>query len=158
MVHPLGLATKGPRWYLVADTDAGLRTFRVDRVRSVERTGDPVVRPEGFDLEESWRLVSDQVDELWAAVRARGTAVPESISMLRGILGSRLRIGPTGPDGRVEVEIAGPWLRALAGELAGYGVAARAPRTPELREQLAQIGAELIATYASDEPASTNLV
>src|SRR3954471_6919116 len=23
VVHPLGLATKGPRWYLVADTDAG---------------------------------------------------------------------------------------------------------------------------------------
>jgi predicted DNA-binding transcriptional regulator YafY len=159
VVHPLGLATKGPRWYLVADTDAGLRTFRVDRVRSVERTGDPVVRPEGFDLEESWRLVSDQVDQLWAAVRARGTAVPESISMLRGILGSRLRIGPTGPDGRVEVEIAGAFLRALAGELAGYGALLELHEPPELREQLAQIGAELIATYARpNEPASTELV
>ena len=145
VVHPLGLATKGPRWYLVADTDAGLRTFRVDRVRSVERTGDPVVRPDGFDLEESWRLVSDEVDQLWAAVRARGTAAPESISMLRGILGSRLRIGPTGPDGRVEVEIAGPFLRALAGELAGYGALLELHEPPELREQLAQIGAELIA-------------
>ena len=31
LVHPLGLATKGSAWYLVADTDAGLRTFRVDR-------------------------------------------------------------------------------------------------------------------------------
>ena len=39
VVHPLGLASKGPSWYLVADTEAGLRTFRVDRVTAVEPTG-----------------------------------------------------------------------------------------------------------------------
>ena len=115
VVHPLGLATKGPRWYLVADTDTGMRTFRVDRVTSVEPTGEPVVRPDGFDLAESWRLIADEVDQLWAAVRARGTAAPGSVSLLRGILGNRLRIGPTREDGRVEVEIGGPSLRALAG-------------------------------------------
>src|SRR5207249_1816284 len=41
VVHPLGLAAKGAVWYLVADTDAGLRTFRVDRISSVEPTGEP---------------------------------------------------------------------------------------------------------------------
>src|ERR1700716_3577247 len=30
-VHPLGLVAKGSVWYLVADTDAGMRTFRVWR-------------------------------------------------------------------------------------------------------------------------------
>src|SRR6266550_3482846 len=29
VVHPLGLAMKGTVWYLVADTDGGMRTFRV---------------------------------------------------------------------------------------------------------------------------------
>ena len=33
-VHPLGLATKKQVWYLVANTDAGLRTSRIDRVPS----------------------------------------------------------------------------------------------------------------------------
>ena len=55
---PLGLAAKGSVWYLVADTDAGLRTFRVDRVISVERTGERAVRPPGFDLGEAWRLIT----------------------------------------------------------------------------------------------------
>ena len=44
VVHPLGLATKGKVWYLVADTEAGLRTFRVDRVtvgRADGRAGGP---------------------------------------------------------------------------------------------------------------------
>src|SRR5207237_11384 len=47
VVHPLGLAAKGEVWYLVANTDAGLRTFRVDRMTSVEPTGERVVRPDG---------------------------------------------------------------------------------------------------------------
>ena len=75
--------------------------------------------------------------------------------MLRGILGSRLRIGPTGADGRVEVEIAGPFLRTLAGELAGYGALLELHEPPELHDQLAQIGAELVATYAHNS--ATNL-
>ena len=43
-VHPLGLVEKGSVWYLVADTDAGLRTFRVSRVRGRDghrRSGRP---------------------------------------------------------------------------------------------------------------------
>ncbi len=52
-VHPLGLAAKGTAWYLVADTEAGLRTFRVDRITAVVATGEPVVRPEGFELTEA---------------------------------------------------------------------------------------------------------
>jgi predicted DNA-binding transcriptional regulator YafY len=41
VVHPLGLAAKGTVWYLIAGTDAGLRTFRVDRVTSSRGTGAP---------------------------------------------------------------------------------------------------------------------
>src|SRR6195952_1690265 len=47
-VHPLGLVAKGSVWYLVGDTDAGMRTFRVWRVRSVELTDEPARRPPGF--------------------------------------------------------------------------------------------------------------
>ncbi|MDQ1384347.1 MAG: hypothetical protein QOG65_1726, partial [Actinomycetota bacterium] len=74
VIHPLGLAAKGSVWYLVAHTDAGLRTFRVDRVTAVAGTGDEVVRPEGFDLADAWRLISAEVDQLRAPVRVRAAA------------------------------------------------------------------------------------
>ena len=74
VVHPLGLASKGSSWYLVASTADGLRTFRVDRITSVEPTGDPVVRPDGFDLAEAWRLIADEVDQRRTPLVARGTA------------------------------------------------------------------------------------
>ena len=43
-VHPLGLVVKRTVWYLVAHAEAGLRTFRVGRVRSVVVTDEPVHR------------------------------------------------------------------------------------------------------------------
>src|SRR4051794_1621424 len=46
--HPLGLVSKGSTWYLIADTAAGMRTFRVWRVQSVELTDEPAVRPPDF--------------------------------------------------------------------------------------------------------------
>jgi predicted DNA-binding transcriptional regulator YafY len=55
-VDPLGLVLKGAAWYLVAAAQrpAGLRSFRVDRVRSVQPLDRPVVRPESFDLATAW--------------------------------------------------------------------------------------------------------
>jgi predicted DNA-binding transcriptional regulator YafY len=149
VVHPLGLAAKGLAWYLVAGTEAGLRTFRVDRVAGVVGTGHPVERPEGFDLAEAWRLVTDQFDQQWAIARARGLADPAMVHVLRQIFGNRLRIGPTSADGRVAIEAVAPSLRVLAGELAGLGSSVEVQEPDELRELLATIGAELVSSYGA---------
>jgi predicted DNA-binding transcriptional regulator YafY len=151
VIHPLGLASKGPVWYLVADTDAGLRTFRIDRVTAAAPTGDPVVRPEGFDLEEAWKLITESVDARWKwGMTARGVATQEIVGILRMVFGTRVRIGPTGADGRVDVEIGGSDERSLAGELAGFGAMVEVLEPASLRAQLKAIGAELTATYSSD--------
>jgi predicted DNA-binding transcriptional regulator YafY len=147
-VHPLGLAAKGETWYLVADTDAGLRTFRVDRVTSIEPTGEPVVRPDGFELSEAWRLITDQIEERRAPLRARAWAQPAMVPLCRWVLGTRVRIGPSGRDGRVEVELRGHSIRSLAGEIAGFGAGLEVIEPAELRDLLAEIGAELAKTYA----------
>jgi predicted DNA-binding transcriptional regulator YafY len=146
VVHPLGLATKRSTWYLVADTDNGLRTFRVDRITSVEFTGEPVARPEGFDLEQSWRLVTEQVDAQWHA-HAHGAALPDIVPTLRMVFGTRIRIGPPRRDGRVQVEMGGWSEVELAGQLAGFGSAVEVLDPPELRDRLARLGAELTVTY-----------
>jgi predicted DNA-binding transcriptional regulator YafY len=149
VVHPLGLATKGQSWYLVADTDAGLRTFRVDRVAAVTATGEPVRRPAGFDLAEAWRLITDEVDQQRSPYVARGTAAPEVVGLLRMMFGVRVRIGPKNGHGRVEIEVRGATDRALAGELAGLGALVEVLEPSEIRALLAEIGAELTTTYGS---------
>ena len=133
VVHPLGVAAKGAGWYLVASTDAGLRTFRVDRMSSVEPTGEAVVRPEGFDLTEAWRLITDEVDKRRMPVVARGLMSSGMVWLLRTMFGNRVRIGPPGVDGRVEVELRGHSIRSLAGETAGLGCMLEVLDPPELR-------------------------
>ena len=152
VVHPLGLASKGTAWYLVAGTAGGLRTFRVDRITSVEPTGEPVVRPPGFVLTEAWRLISDEVDQRRAPVLARALASSGVVGILRMAFGTRVRIGPPGDGGRIEVELRGHNVEALAGEIAGFGGAVEVLEPPEVRRRLAHIGHELGSLYAPASP------
>ena len=148
VVHPLGLAAKGTAWYLVADTEAGLRTFRVDRVTSVEPTGEPAVRPDGFDLAEAWKLITGAVEELRAPMHAQALVRPEIVWECRGTFGSRVRIGPTVPDGRVEVEIRGHTACSLAGEVAAFGDMLEVLGPPEVIAELLRLAGELTALYS----------
>ena len=134
-VHPLGLATKGTVWYLVAGTDAGQRTFRVDRMTSVEPTGEPVERPDGFDLAETWRMVTDEVEQRRTPVRADARCRPDVVWLCRTVLGTRIRIGAAEDDGRVRIEIRGHSLQSLAGEIAGFGARLEVIDPPELRDR-----------------------
>ncbi len=149
VVHPLGLAAKGSVWYLVADTDAGLRTFRVDRVTSVERTGERAVRPAGFDLADAWRLISAEVDQLRAPVRVLAAADVSVVQLLRWVFDTKVRVGPARPEGRIDVEVAGASVGALAGQLAGFGARLEVFEPVGVREELAQIADELVAIYGS---------
>jgi predicted DNA-binding transcriptional regulator YafY len=63
------------------------------------------------------------------------------------VLGNRVKIGPTGPDGRVEVELRGHNVHSLAGEIAGLGHGLEIVEPAELRERLAELGSELSGLY-----------
>jgi predicted DNA-binding transcriptional regulator YafY len=147
-VHPLGLATKGGSWYLVAETDAGRRTFRVDRIQSVEITEEPVVRPEGFELADAWKMITTEVELVRTPIVVRALVDPQSMSWLRHTFGTRIRIGMAIADGRVEVEIRSHNEYSVAGELAGFGRAVEVTEPVDVRGRLAAIAAELGALYA----------
>ncbi|GGK95555.1 transcriptional regulator [Planomonospora parontospora subsp. parontospora] len=146
-VHPLGIVAKGPSWYLVSGTEAGRRTFRIDRVSSADPTGDPVHRPEGFDLAESWREIADEVDRRRTPLEVQAVCTPEGIGKLRMGLGDRLEVGGSTIDGRIEVVIRGYNEYALAGELAGLVEWLEVTGPPGVRDHLASIGKALVERY-----------
>ena len=158
-VHPLGLVAKASVWYLIAGTDAGMRTFRLSRVRSVTLTEDPVERPDGFDLETHWRSVVAELDERRVTFRASARVEAEAIPWLRSEFGTRLSVRETETDGRVDVEIRSWSARTLAGELAGFGRWVEVLHPTEVREELARVGSELADLYgpppAGDRSASS---
>lgn len=64
-VNPLGLVAKGSVWYLVAEADGSLRSYRVSRVQAACLSDVACVRPPGFDLAAFWE---QSVAELKAGV------------------------------------------------------------------------------------------
>ncbi|MDP9465304.1 MAG: WYL domain-containing protein, partial [Actinomycetota bacterium] len=147
-VHPLGLATKGGSWYLIAETGAGRRTFRVDRIQSVEVTDDPVVRPEGFELADAWQMITTEIEHVRTPIVVRALVDLQAMSRLRYALGTRLRIGMAKGDGRVEVEIRAHAEYSVAAELAGFGGVVEVLEPPGVRVRLADLAAELGVLYA----------
>lgn len=146
-VHPLGIVAKGPVWYLVSDTGAGRRTFRIDRVSSADPTGEPVRRPGNFDLAESWREIADEVDRRRTPLEIQAVCPPDGIGVLRMAFGSRLDVGGATADGRIEVGIRGHSEYLLAGELAGLVEWVEVTGPPGVRDHLASIGNALVERY-----------
>lgn len=147
-VHPLGIVAKGPTWYLVSNAEAGRRTFRIDRVSSVELTVVPVQRPEGFDLARSWREIAEEVDRKRTPLEAQAMCATDGLGLLRMTLGSRLEVGGSTPDGRIAVVIRGHSEYTLAVELAGLIEWLEVTGPQGVREHLASIGGALVARYS----------
>jgi predicted DNA-binding transcriptional regulator YafY len=150
VVEPLGLAAKGSTWYLVAGTAEGQRTFRVDRIRAAEPTGNPAARPHDFDFRLAWGQITERVDEMRTPILASAVVSPTMVNAVSHVLGDRVRIGLANDDGRVRVELRGQNIRALAGELGGFGAAVEVLEPLELRYELARIGRQLIELYENE--------
>jgi predicted DNA-binding transcriptional regulator YafY len=156
VVHPLGLVEKDSIWYLVADTANGMRTFRVNRVRSVSPTGEPVVRPPGFDLAATWESVVETMEERRTSLRAVVVVAPPGQYGLREQFGPRTTVRRTLDDGRVEVEIGAQTPGMIAERLAGWGAMVDVVEPAEVRDELARIGRQLVERYdatAAGQPA-----
>jgi len=146
-VHPLGLVSKGTTWYLVGDTDAGRRTFRVWRVRSVELTEEPAVRPPDFDLQRAWDEIVANLDERRSLRYVQAFAEPHAVKWLRAQFGTRVTFGEAEPDGRLNVDIAFPATHEdPARELAAYADSLEVI-DPEVRARMAEFGRMLAARH-----------
>ncbi|GAA0401038.1 WYL domain-containing protein [Microbispora corallina] len=149
LVDPWGLVDKDGVWYLVAGTDRGRRTFRVDRVAGAEPTDLPAERPEDFALGAAWRQVVGEVEErrsgTWATVLIGARFAP----ILRDRFGRHFRFEGELADGRVRVRVAAPAPLDLARTLAGWGAMIEVVEPGTVRDELARIGAELTARYSS---------
>lgn len=151
-VHPLGLAQKGTTWYLIAGTAEGLRTFRVSRVRSVEITDEPVVRPEGFELARSWEQVVERVDQLRSPVEVSALADPGIVDALRWYFEGQVVVGDALEGDRVPFTVRGPRVDMIAGQLSGFGRGVEVVAPPEARKFLADLGKQLVDTYMECAP------
>lgn len=146
-VHPLGLVAKGGLWYLIAGTDKGRRTFRVDRIQSLVPTDRPAERPADFDLVAAWQEVESDVTEQRTPFRARAVMRRDMVWYLMGNMGTRLEIVEDVDDEWVRLELRSVSAEVLAVEVAGFGDAIEVDDV-DVRAHLRRIGETLVAANA----------
>jgi predicted DNA-binding transcriptional regulator YafY len=149
LVDPWGLVDKDDTWYLLAGTERGQRTFRVDRIVEVEATEQPAERPEEFTLDAAWEQVVGEMEErrsrTWATVVIEQRFVP----ILRDQFGRHCHTDAELDDGRARVRLAAPTALDIARNLAGWGTMIEVLEPEPVQAELARIGVELADRYAA---------
>ena len=84
-VEPLGLVLKGGVWYLVAQRETGLRTYRMSQILALTPTDERFQRPADFDLPRHWRQSTASFERAIYVGVARVRATRTGISRLKDI-------------------------------------------------------------------------
>ncbi|MEY2571642.1 MAG: hypothetical protein QOE63_1992, partial [Acidimicrobiaceae bacterium] len=148
-VDPFGLVAKRGVWYLVAGTDAGQRTFRVERVISADVLDEAVEIPDDFDLATVWADVVDTFDTRWQPpITVRVEVDVDAVRYLTGRYGQRAEVvAPGDASSRAILDIGFPDEHAAAAELAGWPDGLEVKGPAGVRDRLAAIGARLTDRY-----------
>jgi predicted DNA-binding transcriptional regulator YafY len=81
-VEPLGMVCKQAAWYLVARTPAGMRTFRVSRMRDALVLALGFKRPSNFDLAVYWKHSTATFKEQRQRFIATLALAPEAVGII----------------------------------------------------------------------------
>ncbi|MBF6093788.1 YafY family transcriptional regulator [Nocardia cyriacigeorgica] len=157
LVDPLGLVDKDGIWYLVAGTERGRRTYRVDRIGEMAVTDEPAERPADFDLAQAWEQVVDEVERHRSTVAATVLISERLLPILRDQQGRHCVVDGPVDDGRIRARVTAPTAWMVAQQLAGWGDSIEVLGPDEVRAELARIGAQLVGRYGATSPSATHL-
>jgi predicted DNA-binding transcriptional regulator YafY len=144
-VDPLGLVAKGSTWYLVANTDRGLRTYRVSRIEKAKLLDQSIERPRDFDLAAYWKSSTAEFRN-----RPRYEVLlrlePRTADMMRswGCFSNGEAGQKTGPDGWITADAQFEDEDHACFIVLGLGPRAEVIKPRKLRERVAADIAQLI--------------
>ena len=104
--------------------------------------------PADLDLGAVWAQVVEEVEALRSTVWATVRVPQRHVGVLRVQFGRHVRIVSEADDGAARVRVGAPTPLDVARHLAGWGDGAVVEDPPDVRAELARLGAELVARYA----------
>lgn len=155
LLGPLGVVLKGGIWYVVAEANGQIRTYRVARVRDAELVDEAFERPEGFDLPAYWAesiaAYERDLERVEVVVRMR----PECVGALADFVGNQAartaeRLDEPDPEGWARLRLRLSWPGDAPGQLLGLGADLEVLSPPGIRERVAQIAAAVAAQYRAE--------
>ncbi|HLS79510.1 MAG TPA: WYL domain-containing protein [Nocardia sp.] len=153
-LDPLGLVLKAGTWYLVAQSDGHIRSYRVGRILAATPTDRTFTRPPGFQLAEHWAAAQEEFARSMLRVRARCRIAADQLGLLRLFLDPAAAAealatrGEPDADGRVEVTVRAESFDVLFHGLLPMGAHLEVLDPPELRARMAATARAVVALYA----------
>ncbi len=157
-LDPLGLVLKAGTWYLIAQHDDQLRTYRISRVMGVAGQAEKAQRPEGFDLAAYWAesiaTYEREAPRLEVTVRVRRDAYRRLEDVFSAAVIASARDVPDAdpePDTWRRVVLTLDWPREAAGKLLAMGTSLEVLEPPSLRAEVGALAIAVAARYAASE-------
>jgi predicted DNA-binding transcriptional regulator YafY len=151
LVDPLGLIDKDDIWYLIAGTEKGQRTFRVERISEAEVTDVPAERPDDFDLSEAWSRVVEEMEQQRSLMAATLLIEERFVWVMQDRHGRHVEVVGRVDDGRIKLRLTAPTPLMIAQHLAGWGAMIEVLDPPSVQAELARLGNELATRYSGTE-------
>ncbi|HEY0543377.1 MAG TPA: YafY family protein [Actinoallomurus sp.] len=152
-LDPLGLVLKAGHWYLVARSEDGDRTYRVDRILELRTLDEVFERPGDFDLAEFWRSYLDRFRRDMFSGEAVVRFSPEGMRRLLYLLtpaviqAARRNAGEPDAAGWVRTVIPIESVRHAHAELMRFGEEAEVVEPAELRDRMAASARAVLELY-----------
>lgn len=147
LVSPLGMVIKAGAWYVVAESDGAVRTFRLSNVLAATPTGHHFQRPAKFDLAAHWTTAAAEFERSRYVATATVQVSELGLDALRRLSTAVAAAAASEPDGgglrRVTIPIES--VSHAAGQLLPLGIEVEVLEPAELRERMAAL-ADQIAT------------
>ncbi len=147
-VDPLGLVVKGSAWYLVANTSAGMRTFRVSRLERATPLQKPCKRPKDFNLAVYWADSTKRLTETWKAFSATLKLEPRAAKWMRTWHGAKA-VSDADADGWVTLELQFDAEEEAKFVALGLGTRVEVLEPKSLRAYVRKQAAELSRSFAA---------
>ena len=155
-LHPLGLVLKAGIWYVVAETDNQVRTYRVARVQSATVSDERFDRPTGFDLAAFWTESTAAYERDAARLEVVLRIDPHALDVLAELAGEQAvrdaeRITPPepDPDGWQVLRLRMEWPPEVPARVLALGDSAEVLEPAEVRAKVATLAERLAGRYAA---------
>jgi predicted DNA-binding transcriptional regulator YafY len=154
-LEPLGLVLKGGTWYVVAQVEETVRTYRLDNISRLDVPGEHFTRPTLFDLAAYWLESTERFEKDIYVGEALLRASPLGLERLRD-LGPAVRravdavtVNPE-PGGWTELSIPVEEFGFASRELTRIGCEVEVLAPADLRARMADIARKMAALYENE--------
>jgi predicted DNA-binding transcriptional regulator YafY len=157
-LEPLGLVLKAGLWYLVAQCDDQVRTYRVSRILEMTTLAERFERPETFDLAEFWGRWSGQFEQRLYQHEVTLRLSPRGLAFLPHLFNqvaadrAQSSARPPDADGWVQVTLPVESIEYAHLELLRLGPEAEVLAPPGIREHMQTSVTAMAGIYQADRP------